>query len=74
MIPDYATLARAAMSAATTAEDPSTVVFYLATARSALHKAKEEIVAVEALLDAREAEAARLAAPKQLETPKAKSK
>jgi hypothetical protein len=72
--PDYASIARVALGAATTATDPLVLAFYLGTARIALVRAKEEIAAVEHVLLAREAEMVRVAGAKQLALASEKSK
>jgi hypothetical protein len=55
---DHIATAKAALGASTSATDPLAIAFYLASARLALVRAREEIAAVEVVLVAREREAA----------------
>ncbi len=55
--------AKTALAASTTAADDATAVLYLAAARAALSNLDEELLQVELLVAAREAELARRADP-----------
>jgi hypothetical protein len=65
-------VARAALGASTQTTEPEAAVFYVASARLAFARAKEELRELERVLIAREKELARLAGPTQRALPEAK--